>query len=89
MYLTNIELIAPPETLVGFAPIIALASAAGLASLDVTHLANGLVLLVSLAGPDKFTPLQAWKLAALDAEIGDNLSFVVSSDPDRVWGRVQ
>lgn len=87
MYLTNVELIAPPETLVGYGPVVTLAAAASLATLDVSQVTNGFVLFVKLTGPAKFNPLQAWELAARDDEISDNLSFVVSSNPDRVWGR--
>ncbi len=85
MYLTNIELIAPPETLMGFAPIIGLADVGSLAGLAVDQVANGFVLAVSVGDGS----LTWWRIRARDGEDADGQNFIVpNADGTRIWVRV-
>lgn len=87
MYLTNIELIAPPSIVVGLAPILALNAVSALNGLDVTNVVNGFVVGVTVADQN----IEWWKIRAraVSGEDTDNLVFIVpTGDATRVWRRV-
>lgn len=87
MYLTNIELFVPTTSVVGIAPIIALADVSALADLDPVNVANGFLVGVSVGDQN----VQWWKLRAraVSGEDTDNALYIVpTDDATRVWRRV-